>query len=360
MRLASAFIALLLSAGSALAAQTPFATITEKVIDTVIRPGYARLATAGGDMETAMGALCAHPGELALDSARSRFSGLVDAWSRIELIRFGPVREDNRYEKLNYWPDRKGRGLHQVRQILASRDPDALSVETLREKSVAVQGLGALEFVLYGKGAHTLIDRPAANASSYRCHYGLAIAGAVHQTAAELAKDWQSDTGYVAIMTSPGPDNPVYQAEDEVIRELLRAMTEELQFARDIKLKTALADKPEKANYKRAPFWRSGLTARAVAANGASVAELFAKGDFAAALPEEERWITGSVAFELAQAGKVLGRIETPVVRMFTEPNTRDLLSVAIIALNGAGEAIGNHYAGATGLTLGFNSLDGD
>ncbi len=364
MRLARAFALLLsLSAGApALAAETatPFATIADKAITDVIRPGYDRLDEAGGDMEVAMGELCAHPGEARLDAARDRFSHLVEAWSRIELIRFGPVREDYRYEKILYWPDRKGLGRRQVRQILKDHDPDALDVADLRGKSVAVQGLGALEFVLFGKGANGLIQRPAENAPAYRCHYGLTIAGAIHQTASELVAAWKNDTGYPALMRAPGPDNPVYQAEDEVVRELLRSMTEELQFARDIKLARPLGESADKARYKRAPFWRSGLTLTAVSANAHSVGTMFKKADFAAALPEEEHWLGGSISFELAQAQKTLARIDQPVERMFIDKNARDLLAVAIIALNGAGEAIGGHYAGATGLTVGFNSLDGD
>ena len=56
--------------------------------------------------------------------------------------------QDNRFERILYYPDRKGLGLRQVQALLAEQDASVLAVGALEGKSVAVQGLGALEFVL--------------------------------------------------------------------------------------------------------------------------------------------------------------------------------------------------------------------
>ncbi len=72
-----------------------------------------------------------------------------------------------------FWPDRKGTGLKQVQAALASKDPTAADAAQLAGKSVAMQGLGALEFVLYGTGSEEL----ATAGESYRCAYGAAIIG---------------------------------------------------------------------------------------------------------------------------------------------------------------------------------------
>ncbi len=340
------------------AAQSPFQAVVENAITEVIRPGYATLAGEAATMETAMQALCAAPDEAGLDRARTEFGNLVEAWSAIELIRFGPVRRDNRYEKLNFWPDRKSRGLKQVGDIIRSKDPTVLDVATLREKSVAVQGIGALEYVLFGTGADALGE--ASPDSAHRCGYGAAIAGAIRTTADELVAEWADENGFTARLTKTGDDNPAYRAPEEAARELLRAMTEELQFARDIKLAKALGEAAKKAKPKQAPFWRSNLTLRAVRANATSVRTLFDKGNFASALPDDQRWITGSVSFEIGHAIRTLEKVDGPVATAFRDADQRGLLNAAIIALNGAGEAIGTHYAGATGLIIGFNSLDGD
>ena len=102
---------------------------------------------------TAEQALCAAPSQQALDAARQSFGETVDAWSAIEIIRFGPVTEENRLERMLFWPDRKGTGLKQVQAALAAKDATATDAGSLASKSVAMQGLGALEFVLFGTGA---------------------------------------------------------------------------------------------------------------------------------------------------------------------------------------------------------------
>jgi predicted lipoprotein len=53
-----------------------------------------------------------------------------------------------------------------VQELLAKQDPTATDAATLRGKSVAMQGLQALEFVLYGTGSETL-----ATGDDYRCRY---------------------------------------------------------------------------------------------------------------------------------------------------------------------------------------------
>src|SRR5690606_22737995 len=99
---------------------------------------------------------------------RAQFPAVVTAWSRIELYRFGPLMAQNRSDRILFWPDRKGIALRQVQAILADKDEAALAPETLARKSVAVQGLGALEFVLHGTGSEDLATPDGA----FRCDYG--------------------------------------------------------------------------------------------------------------------------------------------------------------------------------------------
>ena len=79
-----------------------------------------------------------------------------------------------------FWPDRKGIALRQVQAILAKQDATATDPATLKTKSVAVQGLGALEYVLFGTGAEAL----ALPEGDFRCDYGNAITSAVSDVAA--------------------------------------------------------------------------------------------------------------------------------------------------------------------------------
>ena len=346
-------------AGTATAQDRPaFAPAVNRVIDDVIQPGYAALEEAASRQAELMGALCSAPNAETLDAAHDGFSDLVAAWSRVEMFRFGPAREDNRFERLFFWPDRRGRGLRQVQALIAEEDGSALSPETLQDKSVAVQGLLALEYVLHGTGAETLLED-----SGYRCRYGLAIAQAVESTASGITAHWTTADGFAAVMRTAGPENTFYKSHGEAVQDFLRAASEQLQIVRDLKLGAAVGETPGKAKPKRAPFWRSDLTLASIAVNLDAVDTLFADGGIDALLPANVvRW-SEMRSFELAQAQRVIAQLgETgepwTVLASETEPHGR--LVYAQIPLESAIRVVSERYPGALGLILGFNSLDGD
>src|SRR3546814_4200550 len=104
---------------------------------------------------------------------------------RSEFLRFGPLVAANRYERIYFWPDPRGITLRQVQGLLGQADgsmPDAAGLAT---QSVALQGLPALEYVLYGKAGllaaseAQATDSGKANAENKTraCAYATAVAG---------------------------------------------------------------------------------------------------------------------------------------------------------------------------------------
>jgi len=339
-----------------------FEPVVDRAIDVVILPGYRALAERAAEEATRTRDLCWQADAERLAAARDGFAELVLAWSRVEFIRFGPARDQNRYERLFFWPDPRGRGLQQVQEIIANEDPTATSVETLREKSVAAQGLFALEFVLYGTSSEVLTDT-ANPARSFRCRFGAAIADAISETAEEIVADWTKPDGYAALMRDAGPEDPVYRAHGEVVQELIKAAREQLQLARDLKLAHAIEATPDKAQPKRAPFWRSDLTIASIRANIDAVLALAGPDGIGAALTEDSAWIAAELAFELRQADEALARVDARGDRWETlvaDKKNHEDLTYTLIPLADAIALLEGGYPDALGLITGFNSLDGD
>jgi uncharacterized protein len=136
-------------------AEVDHGAIARASLAEVIRPGYAALATTTGALKDKMGALCKQPSADALDRAKSAFADAVDAWSKVEILRFGPVTRDQRYERL--YP--KGIGLQEVQDVLAKHENSVTLPDELAAKSAALQGLPALEYLLYGEGGPKLSPR---------------------------------------------------------------------------------------------------------------------------------------------------------------------------------------------------------
>jgi predicted lipoprotein len=341
----------LLAATPAAAAEIPFAPAVRQTIETVIVPGYARLAAAAEAGKDAVATLCETPGEASLGVARAAFGDLVTAFSAVELYRFGPAREDNRIERLFFWPDPRGRGLAQVEAVLRSEDPGATEVAALRGKSVAVQGLPALEFVLFGSGSEAL-----GSGADFRCRYALAIAGGVAETAAALAAAWSGP--YARFVEDAGEGNPVYRSHGEAMQDILEAAAAELALVAGMKLAAVIGEAPPAAKPKLAPFWRSGLTVAAMRANLDGVTAVL--GEPLKAILGEDAHLADSAAFQLGEASKALGAADGPFAAAVADPDTHRRLRFAVVEIEGAERVLRDGIEAELGLARGFNESDGD
>ena len=325
------------------------------VLNRVILPAYAHFETQSTDFTRRMTDFCTAPDANALADIRSEFGDLALAFTGIEPYRFGPARQGNRFERLQYWPDRKGRGLRQVRMVLSGEPATHTDIAELRGQSVAVQGLLALEFVLFGSESESL----ASDTGAYDCRYGMAIAGAIAETAKELNTGWQRADGYAALMQSPGIENPIYRSAFEVMREILRSAGEQVQVVKDLKLRPALGDNWERANYKRAPYWRSGLTFTLLSANLEAAEKMIRQAGFEPLLENHARHIPDTFGTKLSMARDIFAAFERIESAMATQDGYQKLRSAAS-ALDQALSLITEELPIALGVTMGFNSLDGD
>lgn len=336
--------------------QPDFIPVIKQMIERSVLPGYTTLQISALAEEEIIQKLCLNPTTENLSKARQSYATLVSAWSAVEIFRLGPARKDNRQEKLFFWPDRKSIGLKQVRNLIVAEDQKALSPEKLQTKSVALQGLLALEYVLFGKGSGVL---STGEPGSYRCHYGATISKAMALTARDISEDWSKPNGYADLMYNAGPDNPVYRSKGEVMQDFLRVASEMIQSVRDLKLHNSIKDEPGKSKPKRAPLWRSGMTIHAIKDNLNSVTNLMNTGGLGSFTPRYAK----SIEFELEQTNKTLTKLEQrpePWIELVKQKDAHQILSYILIPLEGAKNITTDLIPAELGLSLGFNSLDGD
>lgn len=329
--------------------------IVNAAIDGFVRPAYRSFHETTSNLSAAGKALCAAPSQAALDEARKMFGETVDAWSRIEIIRFGPVTEQNRLERVLFWPDRKGTGLKQVQAALADKDATAADAAQLGGKSVAMQGLGALEFVFYGTGSEAL-----ATGDAYRCAYGAAISGNLETIAAELDAAWADPDGFAKIWANPAADNPLFRDGTEAVTELMDVFVTGTELVRDVRLGGFLGKEAKDDKPRQALFWRSGKTADALAGNMAGMQALLDASKLAAALPADQAWLGGGADFEFSNAQKAAAGAKGPIADVLADPEKRAKLAYLGIVTSSLSDIFGTQMSGALGLTAGFSSLDGD
>jgi hypothetical protein len=328
----------------------------KNAVEHYFQPGYRALLTQARDAEMRMHALCTSPDADRLAAARAGFSALVAAWSRIELVQFGPVLRDNQRDRILFWPDRRGIGLRQVQALLAGKGESATSPDTLYAKSVAVQGLTALEFVLFGTGASDLSKNP----KSFRCRYGAAIAGNIGNIAENLHKEWTAADGIAAQFTNPGPGNALYRNDREVLSQIVGVLAHGFETIRDTRLKPMMGADAKQARPRAALFWRSGQTLPAIAANVAGLQELFKASRIGGVLASDEDAVVNSIQFEFRNVDRMLPTIVPRVEKAVTDKEERGKLDYVTLLTRSLQGLIGGKLSVALGLSVGFSSADGD
>lgn len=351
-QLAAILALLLLPAVSAQAENA----VVRHAVESFVVPSYAALHAATSGLKTHVGTLCKEPGQASLDTARNGFSETVRAWSRVENLRFGPVMQENRLERILFWPDRKGIGLKQVQAAIAAEDPAAADARGLAAKSVAMQGLGALEFVLTGTGSEALTGAGGA----YRCRYGLAVADNLDTMAAAISGEWNAPDGIARLWANPGEGNPLYRTDAEAMTELFNVFVHGLEMVRDVRINGFLGATPGDDKPKSAIFWRSATTVASIRTDLEGLEGLFNASKLSAELEEGDDWIAQSIRFEFSNADSALQASDGPIADVLSDKERREKLDYARLVTSSLSDLFGTRLADALDLTAGFSSLDGD
>lgn len=220
-----------------------------------IQPAYLDLVNTTGDFSSALAALCQDPSEDILATAQSGFRLVVKSWGSIEMVRFGTILAENLLERFHFYPDRRSRGLKQIQKVLATKDRSVLKLSSLRKKSVAVQGLGAAEYILFGRGNELL--KSHSEDGAFRCNYGAKIAENLNFMATELKDGWDGNARFIKMWRDPGPNNETFGDGKQALAHLLSTLVHGLEEVRDVRLSAFLRSSQQRDKPKLAPLWRS-------------------------------------------------------------------------------------------------------
>lgn len=335
------------------------AALAQRAYESIILPGYARFDDAARELAAKVDALCATPSAANLETSRAAVRDALLAFGRIEAIRFGPITQKQRLDRLLFYPDPHGIVGKQTSRLLAKRDEAYIDADKLAAASVAVQGFGALDVALFGHGSDELaIVAPQAD---YRCRYARALALDIAQIARDTHTEWRGDYGQIWL--HPGAGNKAYLSDREATAALFRAYVTQLELLRLQRL-AVLSDGEAKPAGQLLPH--SKLALAFVLAGIEGERDLLGDNGFGAddlASDEKESGavaMLGTVATDLGFAVRAGEAAAAMAPDAFADPRARERLKPMLLSLKNA-EAVGRPALGdLTGQTLGFNSLDGD
>ncbi|TYC52625.1 imelysin family protein [Rhodobacterales bacterium] len=332
----------------------------ERLIDGYIRPSMSEFAETAGSLPGAVDAVCAKaPEKDAQETFRIAFAAAVEGFSKIHFLRFGPLLEDDRLNRLAFLPDPRGAAQRQIRKIYAKKDETVLSPQTISAKSVAVQGLTALQLIAFDKNSAVRLAEPDDD-REFTCGYARSIAENIAGIAADLASEWDDPDGYAKVLLTSSTGNERFHTSKEAIESVFNTLVTGLIIVRDQDLLPALGSSQEDAKAYRFPFSRSGNSVVYMKAELQGIRDALFSMNLMAMTPEKFHWIYNGVDFEFSNAQGYLDNLQSPLRQTFEDGDGYAQVSILAITVKSIRNTLATEMAGALQLAGGFNALDGD
>lgn len=339
-----------------------YARFNTAMLNHHVLPRYERLAAATARHTRTAREFCMESGSAGLADVRGTYHDTMDAWMDVQHIRFGPVELYMRAYRLYFWPEARGKVGDAVQTLLAKDDPGALAAGRLVDASVAVQGLPAIEYLLY-----TDDSLPGTGAmASLHCSLLMGISSNMQSIAEQILADWQGgDVNFRRLFLNPGPDNDYYQTHRDAALASFKSFHDALALIADVKLKPVVGESSETARPALAEARPSGRALRNIVLNLEALQALYLGEREAGLSTLVKKYGTDGELDPLMRKAfrmtiEAAYDIDGPLAEAVVDEAQREqveMLSTRVIALK---QIVKSRVAPALDLAVGFNALDGD
>lgn len=362
------FLLAAVAAGTSARADTPTPALRQLnlwIVDRHIVPGYAAFVASTKDLHKHVTYFCRRPAADGVGALRKAYTATFDSWIRVQHLRFGPGELESRPYRIEMWPDRKNAVGRHLAELLGSRDAAALASARFQSGSVAVQGLPAMERLLFDASLVKRLTEPGLGQTRH-CDVLDAISRNLVGISVAIHSEWVTvQQPYRAVVATAGNGNTRYFEDLEATLDLFKSLHGGLTLVADVKLRRLLEGGNKATRFKRGEAWRSQLTIRNVQRNLAALQHLYDGGDGAAfddylrttadnsALAND---IAGRFAASRQRAAEIGNDVEAVLATPEQLAELQDL-QAQVMALR---DVVAQKLSVTLGIPVGFNALDGD
>lgn len=305
--------------------------------------GYEQLASSTATFAQLTSEYCAEPTDAGLLAVKEQWLAAFNSWHAVRFVDFGPIEQNTRAWKFQFWPDPKNLTASKARYWLGNDKP--IDVDALSRDSVAIQGFPAAEYLLYDP---QITDGERALPAERTCALLTGISGNLKQNAEGLAADWgQLQSRYLEV--------------NDYSNGTLTSAMHALEIMADWRLAAPLGVRGTgRPNPYLADAWRSEQSLVTLRASLQGMADFF--------VPGLNLLMAENNAADLAeqfstQLNKTLAHFDglpadiTPLLE--TEEGVASLTAL-LEDVRATGAVLTGPVAGKLGVVRGFNSSDGD
>lgn len=312
---------------------------------------------------------CLNPNETTLQVAQEQWKLAMSDWQAVKIINFGPIKVNNLSWRLQFWPDKKNLVGRKIKSLLKSED--IIDKAGLKESSVVIQGLSALEYLLFDRTGGKLSHYQTAGKGPRQCDLLQTVASLTQQTAEQLASAWQADAEYSSnfintTATESEADDTEIATGTPPITLLIESVLANLETLKNDKLGAPLGLKSAtgKTNAFLAEAWRSQYSLPLVSANLRSVRQLLVNGELLGLtdflIANDQQALAARLLTQLDAAQITLNSVRKPLTEAINHDESRQALSKAHADLAMLINTLKRDIPIALNISLGFNDNDGD
>ncbi len=331
---------------------TDWTTSNLAVVDEFAIPAYQQLKKSSNDLVKSSDAFCNNVNKASFAEIKKQFHQTMDSWQSIQILRTGPADNFMRAFRLEMWPDRSNAAAKHLRKLQQDAKPESLEAKKFSRASTAVQGLSALERLLYAKDINKTAFQTDGKAN-FKCQLVQAISLNVQTISTDLLKAWQ--TNYRDMIAKPSKDNDAFETDKEVAAQFLNNLHTQLQAIIDQKINRPIDG--DKFRLTRAESWRSQRSLRNIALNLAASKQLYQTG-FIAHIADKKLRKKQLALFETAIELSKDKALNLPLKEAYEQHTAK--LQQWITSIKALKTSIATELPTSIGIHLGFNSLDGD
>ncbi len=325
-------------------AEPDFITLNTALAEIVLIPAYDQLSISATDQNALWLEVCENPAAEKLATLRAAFRRTSDAWAGVFNWNFGPITFLLRRDRFYHWPERRNAISKGLARLLDKTQPEKLHPAVFARTSVAVQGLPALERLLF--------ENVDVMQNKWACRVGQAIAGNLASMAMNTSKEWRTE---VLQHIKTGKPHPIYfGAPKELLNTIFTGLLTGYTIITDQKLRPVLGGNTDKAKPKLIEGRRSKRFLSNLKLNLTALFRIDAV--IGAVLSSETN---ADMKTKKGQILPLLEELMPPEVGVY-DSKQRDKITELIRRLTDYQTSIVDIYSKHLGLVVGFNSLDGD
>ena len=323
------------------------------VVDEHIVPSYKELVRSTARLKEYGEKLCENGDAADLVRVRRGYNDVMDQWQVLQKWTVGPDRSSIVHMRFHMWPEGRSIVVKQVQAVLKAASPNALVSDKLAESSPAIQGIPALQLLLYWNDPQ-IHDFVESGVAAYQCQYVLAVSENLSRIAADMLDKWSH--AYRNAFSTPGQENPYFPSSNVATNHLFNQYLQLITTVHNAKLSYPLGIHYDgKPRYRRTESRRSKRSLRNVRINVISISKFYAisRKHLEYSAPQQLELDQGWAA-----ANEILAQMPDEMESAYSQ--YPDQMLELVNLLSNMKDLAGGHMAETLGFHHKFNDTDGD